>query len=67
MEKQFVDTNILVYAHDRGTGKKHDRARALIRQLWENSQGVLSTQVLQEFCVSLRRRSAHPRSAGEIR
>lgn len=67
MEKQFIDTNILVYAHDRGAGKKHDRARALIRRLWENGQGALSTQVLQEFCVSLRRRAASPATANEIK
>lgn len=67
MEKEFVDANILVYAHDRGAGKKHDRALAVMRRLWENGQGALSTQVLQEFCVSLRCRSARPVTASEIK
>ena len=58
--KSFVDTNILVYAHDRSSGVKHDRARALIQRLWETGDGVLSTQVLQELCVSLRRKVASP-------
>ena len=66
-DKCFVDTNILVYAHDRSTGAKHTRAQALIQELWNSGSGVLSTQVLQEFCVSLRRKAARPVPAGEIR
>ena len=31
----FVDTNILVYAHDVDAGSRHDVAAALLRQLWE--------------------------------
>jgi predicted nucleic acid-binding protein len=48
----FVDTNVLLYAHD---GKPDDRckiAKELIRQLWTSGAGVLSTQVLQEFYVN---------------
>ena len=56
-DKYFVDTNILVYAHDRSAGVKHDRARALIEQLWQSGNGVLSTQVLQELCLNLRRKA----------
>ncbi len=64
--KYFVDTNILIYAHDRGAGVKHERARQLIEQLWSAGQGVLSTQVLQELCVNLRRRVARPLPGDEI-
>jgi len=56
--KYFVDTNILIYAHDREAGGKHERARHLIEHLWTTGQGALSTQVLQELCVNLRRRVA---------
>ena len=66
-DRCFLDTNILVYAHDRSAGMKHDRARALVEQLWQSGQGVLSTQVLQELCVSLRRKSNHPPSIEEMR
>jgi len=66
-EKCFVDTNILIYAHDRSAGLKHERARQLIERLWTSGQGVLSTQVLQELCVNLRRKVANPVSADEIR
>jgi predicted nucleic acid-binding protein len=57
-DKCFVDTNILVYAHDFTTGAKHERARALIEKLWSSGGGVLSTQVLQELCINLRRKAA---------
>jgi predicted nucleic acid-binding protein len=66
-DKYFVDTNILIYAHDRTTGVKHERARELIEKLWASGQGVLSTQVLQELCVSLRRKVARPLGVEEIR
>jgi len=56
-DKAFVDTNILVYAHDLVSGIKNERARALIEKLWSTGGGVLSTQVLQELCVNLRRKA----------
>src|SRR5713101_4929768 len=59
-DKCFVDTNILVYAHDFGTGAKHERARTLIEKLWSSGGGVLSTQVLQELCIHLRRKATRP-------
>lgn len=66
-EKYFVDTNILIYAHDRSAGIKHERARQLIESLWTSGQGVLSTQVLQELCVNLRRKVARPLAVDEVR
>ena len=59
-DKYFVDTNILLYAHDVTIGAKHDRARALVEELWRTRSGVLSTQVLQELCVNLRRKAGRP-------
>jgi predicted nucleic acid-binding protein len=66
-DKCFVDTNILVYAHDFGTGAKHERARTLIEKLWSSGGGVLSTQVLQELYIHLRRKSTRPLSVEETR
>ncbi len=65
--KSFVDTNILVYAHDFTQGAKHERARALVEKLWESGDGVLSTQVLQELCINLRRKALRPLSLEEMR
>lgn len=56
----FVDTNILMYAHDRAAGAKHERAKALVQELWRDRTGVVSTQVLQELTVNLRRRAGKP-------
>ena len=59
-DRHFVDTNILMYAHDTASGAKHDRARALVERLWLDRSGVVSTQVLQELCVNLRRKAGQP-------
>jgi predicted nucleic acid-binding protein len=66
-DKFFVDTNILVYAHDSTQGEKHQRAQALVKTLWESGDGIISTQVLQEVCINLRRKTARPLSAEETR
>jgi predicted nucleic acid-binding protein len=66
-DKYFVDTNILVYAHDRSAGAKHQRAKALVERLWNSGEGALSTQVLQELCINLRRKAARPLSVDEVR
>jgi predicted nucleic acid-binding protein len=66
-DKYFVDTNILVYAHDRSAGAKHERAKSLIEELWRARTGVVSTQVLQELCVNLRRKAARPLDAKTTR
>jgi predicted nucleic acid-binding protein len=66
-DKIFVDTNILIYAHDRSAGLKHERARQLVERLWTSGQGVLSTQVLQELCINLRRKMARPLPVEEVR
>ncbi|MDD5369637.1 MAG: PIN domain-containing protein [Anaerolineaceae bacterium] len=57
---EFVDTNILVYAHDLSAGKKYQKSQQLIRRLWENGKGCLSVQVLQEFYVTITRKVAAP-------
>lgn len=66
-DRYFVDTNILVYAHDRTTDLKHERAKALIERLWDSGEGILSTQVLQELCINLRRRIKEPLPTAQVR
>lgn len=41
----FVDTHVLVYAHDVSTGEKHEKARSLVERLWQERSGAVSTQV----------------------
>ena len=64
-ERQFVDTNILIYAHDHSAGTKHTRARDLIRALWQSGAGCLSIQVLQEFYVNVTQKVAKPLTPNE--
>ncbi|MBA2440787.1 MAG: PIN domain-containing protein [Rubrobacter sp.] len=63
----FVDSNVLVYAHDRSAGAKREAARDLIEGLWEEHSGRLSVQVLQEFFVNVTRKLANPMGAREAR
>jgi predicted nucleic acid-binding protein len=61
-DKTFVDTNVLIYAHDVDANAKHDVARSVLRELWSERTGVLSMQVLQEFYVNVTRKIASPLS-----
>jgi predicted nucleic acid-binding protein len=60
--KTFVDTNILIYAHDLDAKEKHLTAKAVLDELWANRTGVTSTQVLQEFYVNVTRKLNKPLS-----
>jgi len=56
-DRVFVDTNILVYAHDRQAGLRYAQAQALVRGLWSSQPiPVISVQVLQELFVNLIRK-----------
>ena len=66
-DRYFVDTNILMYAHDTSAGEKHDRAKALVEELWRDRTGVVSTQVLQELSVNLRKKVRRPLDAKATR
>jgi predicted nucleic acid-binding protein len=66
-DKHFVDTNILMYAHDASAGGKHARAKALVEELWRDRTGVVSTQVLQELSVNLRKKVRRPLDAKATR
>jgi predicted nucleic acid-binding protein len=62
----FVDTNILVYAHDKDAGDKYLIAKAKVESLW-NRQILpsISVQVLQEFHVNLVRKKVKASDARE--
>ena len=66
-DRFFVDTNILMYAHDKASGAKHERAKALVEELWRNRTGVVSTQVLQELSVNLGKKAGRPLDAKATR
>jgi len=58
--KIFLDTNILVYAHDKTAGRKHEISKELLVNLWNNGRGILSVQVLQELFVILTKKIPLP-------
>ena len=60
--KTFIDTNILIYAHDTDAGAKHQIAKTVLRGLWSERTGALSLQVLQEFYVNVTRKISSPLS-----
>ena len=61
-EPTFVDTNVLVYAYDADSGNRHEVARTRLEALWEDESGLVSTQVLQEFYVTVTRKLGRPMS-----
>jgi len=56
-EAVFIDSNILVYAHDADAGERHRKAKELIADCWNGQyEPAVSIQVLQEFHVNLVRK-----------
>jgi predicted nucleic acid-binding protein len=66
-DKTFIDTNILIYAHDFDAKAKYEIAKAVLRELWSERTGVLSMQVLQEFYINVTRKIASPLSKDSAR
>jgi predicted nucleic acid-binding protein len=58
--KTFVDSNILIYAHDLDSGKRQQQAAKRLKDLWQDRTGCLSTQVLQEFYVNVTQKIRAP-------
>ncbi len=56
--REFVDTNVIIYALDRTAGPKRDVAFRLLERLWSERSGCVSLQVLQEFYVTATNRLA---------
>ena len=65
--KIFIDTNILIYAHDLDAGSKNEISADLMLNLWENRMGIISTQVLKEFYVNVTRKILNPLSKSKAR
>jgi predicted nucleic acid-binding protein len=66
-EVVFVDTNVLVYAHDASETARRPVAQAVLAELWRSRTGALSTQVLQEFYVVATRKYDPPMLRREAR
>ena len=47
--KYFIDTNIFVYTFDSSNREKQKLSKEIVAQALENSTGIISYQVIQEF------------------
>jgi predicted nucleic acid-binding protein len=56
MSKVFLDTNLLVYTMDSYDTEKKQQCRSLLKTVTRDMQGVISTQVMQEFYVAATRK-----------
>jgi predicted nucleic acid-binding protein len=54
--RSFLDTNVLVYADDKGAPARRRRALELVAEHLRAGTGVVSLQVLQEYFVAATRR-----------
>ncbi len=61
--RTFFDTNVLVYLFDHDSPAKQERARVVFAAEAGAGRAVVSTQVLQEFFVSVTRKLARPLAA----
>jgi predicted nucleic acid-binding protein len=66
-EPIFVDTNVLVYSYDVDAGEKHEMAKSVVVDLWGSRAGAVSTQVLQEFYLTVTRKVPKPLTRQEAR
>jgi predicted nucleic acid-binding protein len=66
-DRTFVDTNVLVYAYDTSAGRKRQEAQKIVAGLWDTGLGVVSTQVLQEFFVTVTRKLPKTMDLGAAR
>jgi predicted nucleic acid-binding protein len=65
-DKVFLDTNVLVYLYDRDSPEKRARSISILEQGRESFRLVISTQVLQEFYVTVARKLSKDISEAEI-
>lgn len=63
--RQFLDTNVLVYAFDTSAGEKHARSVELLDELAATERGAVSVQVLQEFFVTVTAKVPAPMQPAE--
>ncbi len=66
-DRTFVDSNVLIYAHDVDAKAKQEVAKGILRELWEEATGIVSMQVLQEFYVNVTRKISSPLSKDAAR
>ena len=67
MSDVFIDTNVLLYGVDDADPVKRDRAREWIAACWQRRCGRLSTQVLNEYYVNVKKKFSKAIAQGDAR
>lgn len=67
MSDVFIDTNVLLYGVDDADPAKRDRAREWIAACWQRRCGRLSTQVLNEYYVNVKKKFSKAIAQGDAR
>jgi len=65
--RAFVDTNVIVYAYDGTSSEKQKAAIDLLDRLWSERNISISSQVIQEFAVAVRRNVAKAMNPTDVR
>ena len=60
VDRYFVDSNVVLYTYDKFDRVKRAQAKAWVSWLWDNANGALSWQVLQEFYFNALRKFQVP-------
>ena len=64
-DRVFLDTNVLVYAYDGDAGPKQERAQSILAAAGGSGRYAISSQVLQEFYVTVTRKLERPVSPAD--
>lgn len=66
-DRFFLDTNLIVYLFDNKDSKKQRIAKELLKKALESRNGIISFQVLQEFCNVALRKFDKPMSPDDLK
>ena len=58
--KYLIDTNVIVYAHDRSEPGKQQKAFEVMERLYTLGSAALTTQILAEFFTIVTRKLSNP-------
>lgn len=64
-DEVLLDTNVLVYAHDRSEPEKQSRAHQILSAMFLRGRANLTTQVVGEFFRIVTQKIASPVPVGE--
>jgi predicted nucleic acid-binding protein len=66
-DRFFIDTNIIIYVFDKKNKDKKVKAQNILKQALSNTNGILSFQVIQEFCNVALKKFEIPLSASDCK